>query len=155
MPMPPSIPIRPIPLRSIPRALLLEADPSDERIASYPESCVCFAAWVEGHLIGACVLGPLVGNTVELLNIVVADGWQQKGIGTRLLQRALDEATSVQADELVLGTGLHGHPLQFYLDMGFELVEIQKDYFLDHYPEPLFENGKQHIDRAWLRFSLR
>lgn len=155
MTMKPDIEIRSIDLRIIPRALLLEADPSEERIASYPESCVCFAAWVNGHIIGACVFGPMEGSTVELLNIVVTEGWQQKGIGTRLLQRALDEAKSLQADELVLGTGMHGHQLQFYLDAGFELMEIQKEYFLHHYPEPLFENGKQHIDRAWLRYRLR
>jgi len=37
---------------------------------------------------------------------------------------------------------------------GFRVVAVEPDYFLQHYPEPLFENGLQHRDRLRLALEL-
>jgi hypothetical protein len=36
----------------------------------------------------------------------------------------------------------------------FRVVAVEPDYFLQHYPEPLFENGLQHRDRLRLALEL-
>jgi hypothetical protein len=50
--------------------------------------------------------------------------------------------------------GSFGHQLTFYQRAGFRVVAVEPDYFLQHYPEPLFENGLQHRDRLRLALAL-
>nr|WP_273262506.1 hypothetical protein [Pseudomonas sp.] len=50
--------------------------------------------------------------------------------------------------------GSFGHQLTFYQRAGFRVVAVEPDYFLTHYPEPLFENGLQHRDRLRLALTL-
>jgi len=44
--------------------------------------------------------------------------------------------------------------LKLYRKLGFNLTEIKKNFFLDHYTEPIFENGIQAKDMLILTRSL-
>ncbi|WP_331435775.1 hypothetical protein [Photobacterium gaetbulicola] len=53
-----------------------------------------------------------------------------------------------------MGTGTFGYQLAFYQREGFRVVGIDKDFFLDHYDEPVMENGIQHKDMLRLQLIL-
>jgi alkylation response protein AidB-like acyl-CoA dehydrogenase len=105
-------------------------------------------------IIGVYVIKAMTADTWELMNIAVAPEHQGQGIGALLLRHAIDQARQLGAQRLELGTGCFGHQLTFDQRAGFRVVAVEPDYFPQHYPEPLFENGLQHRDRLRLALVL-
>ncbi|MFI8737888.1 GNAT family N-acetyltransferase [Ectopseudomonas toyotomiensis] len=143
-----------VPSEQVPMALLLEADPSPSVIARYLQDGHCVVAHLGEATVGVYVIKALRAATWELMNIAVAPECQGQGIGALLLHHAIDQARQLGAKRLELGTGSFGHQLTFYQRAGFRVVAVEPDYFLQHYPEPLFENGLQHRDRLRLALEL-
>jgi len=52
-----------------------------------------------------------------------------------------------------VGTGTFGYQLAFYQRHGFRVTAIDRDFFVQNYPEPIFEDGIQLHDM--LRLTLR
>ena len=132
--------------------LLLEADPSEERIKEYLDNSMCYVALESGEPLGACVLNRIDDATLELFNIAVRPDRQKQGIGTALLQHVIREARDKGYGRIELGTGTFGYQLAFYQRAGFRVTGIAKDFFLDNFEEPIFELGIQLKDM--LRLSL-
>ncbi len=132
--------------------LLLLADPSEVAIKEYLHQSRCFVAYANDVVVGACVLKPVQGGMVELMNIAVSPSNQQSGIGTRLLRNVIDKVKGSGAKGIEVGTGTFGHQLSFYQRQGFRVDRIDKDFFLKNYPEPIVEDGIQHKDM--LRLTL-
>ena len=131
-----------IPREQAPMALLLEADPNISLIARYLQDSHCVVARLDNAIVGAYVIKALTVDTWELMNIAL------------LLHHAIDQARQLGAKRLELGTGSFGHQLTFYQRAGFRVVAVEPDYFLQHCPEPLFENGLRHRDRLRLALEL-
>ncbi|MCE8020437.1 GNAT family N-acetyltransferase [Halomonas sp. MCCC 1A11036] len=144
--------IKRVPGTEAPFDLLLEADPSLDTIKHYLERSICHVAIVEGETVGTYVIQPLGDDVHELMNIAVAPAHQRKGIGARLLDHAIATVREAGARRLELGTGTFGYQLTYYQRAGFRVVAVERDYFLAHYDEPIYENGIQHKDR--LRLAL-
>ena len=136
----------------LPLALLLEADPAEQRIATYLPGAWGFAALAGNEVVGACVAGLVGEQTAEIFNIAVAPTRQQQGIGSGLLHFVLTNLAGKGVCRVELGTGSFGHQLTYYQRHGFRVHAVVKDHFLIHYPEPLMEHGIQHKDM--LRLSL-
>lgn len=138
----------------IPLPLLLEADPSEHRIASYLDGAWCFAAKLNAKVIGACVAKAISDSTAEILNIAVYPEFQQQGLGSGLLRFALAELKNKKISRVELSTGTFGYQLTYYQRHGFRVDRVVKNYFLDNYPEPIIEDGIQHQDalRLYVEF---
>jgi ribosomal protein S18 acetylase RimI-like enzyme len=137
---------------SIPSDLLLMADPSEEKINSYLKGAVCFAAFINTNLVGVCVTNVNVDGEVEIFNIATVSNVQGQGIGSKLLEFVISELGKRHVNRLVLGTGTFGYQLVFYQRLGFRVDTVVKDFFIDNYDEPIYENGIQHFDM--LRLTL-
>lgn len=147
-----------------PWPLLLLADPSREKVRRYLPESTCFAARLTeqftpsglGTPVGVCVLVPLDDGTQawELMNIAVAQAWQQHGIGSALLQRAIAWTRERGVKRLEVGTGSFGDQLLFYQRAGFRVTDIERDFFLLNYTTPLWERGVQHKDMLRLTLEL-
>ncbi|RNF86552.1 N-acetyltransferase [Lysobacter psychrotolerans] len=135
--------------------LLLLADPSLEKVQGYLGLSRCFVASHEGTAVGAYVVQDRAHGTYELMSIAVAPSHQHQGIGTLLLEHAVAWVRQSGARRLEVGTGTFGYQLSFYQRQGFRVVAIDRDFFLDHYPEPLFEDGIQHKDMLRLALDYR
>lgn len=135
-----------------PMDLLLEADPSEQKVKGYLDRCRCFAATVDRSVVGVCLLARISEDEYELMNISVAPSLQQQGIGTALLRHVIAAARAMGAKALAVGTGTFGYQLAFYQRQGFRASGINRGFFLDNYPAPLFEDGIQHKDM--LRLTL-
>src|SRR6478752_3881239 len=91
-----------------PMDLLLEADPSEQKVKGYLDDCTCLAALIEGAVVGVCLLKPIGDDAYELMNISVAPSLQQRGIGTALLKHAIASVRATGAHTLEVGTGMFG-----------------------------------------------
>ncbi len=144
----------------VPLELLLEADPSQASIKSYLDGSWCFVATYQGKVVGACVVNCLdqskkdSSHTAEVFNVSVLSEYQQHGVGSALLKFCLIELAEKQIGRVELGTGSFGYQLTYYQRLGFRVESVIKDYFLDNYSEPIFENGIQHKDMLRLYIDL-
>ena len=138
----------------VPQKLLLEADPSIERVNQYLEGSLCYVAVIQKEIVGVCVLNTIGKNKIELFNIAVLPEKQKSGIGTQLLEFILDSVREKDIESVELGTGTFGYQLAFYQRFGFRVDSILKDHFINNYDEPIFENGIQIKDMLRLVLNL-
>ena len=144
--------IREVPVEDAPLDLLLLADPSEEKVRSYLERSRCFVASDDGVVAGACAVQPLEAGGHELMCIAVHPDRQKSGIGTALLKWVIDFYRRSGAGRLEVGTGTFGYQLAFYQRQGFRVTCIDRNFFIENYPEPIFEGGIQLFDM--LRLTL-
>lgn len=87
------------------------------------------------------------------MSIAVEPEHQQSGVGTALLKWVIDFYRKAGARQIEVGTGTFGYQLAFYQRQGFRVTRIDHDFFINHYPKPIFEDGIQLFDM--LRLTLR
>lgn len=123
-----------------PWELLLDADPDRERVTAYLAKSITFLAKAEEEIIGVLVM-QLGSENDEIMNVAVAPAHQGQGIGGQLLEAAFAYR---QTDKpLLIKTGdLTSPALSLYKRKGFKEIAVVKDYFVDNYPEPIFEDGQ-------------
>ncbi|MBC9929868.1 GNAT family N-acetyltransferase [Chitinophaga qingshengii] len=127
---------------ALPYDLLLLADPSREMIDAYVPHSFVYVALMQEIRIGVYVLTPLGEKKAEVKNIAIHETWQGRGLGKQLLTDAAAKARELGFEKLVIGTGNSSvAQLYLYQRSGFEITEIRKNFFLQHYPEPIYENG--------------
>ena len=138
--------------KELPLSLLLEADPSEQKIGKYLPRSICFVAREKEEAVGVCAVLPLGEHVYELMNIAV--GPKQKGIGTQLLSSVIVSVKAMGARKLLVGTGTFGYQLAFYQRAGFRVISVDQDFFLRNYDEAIFEDGIQHKDMLKLEIEF-
>jgi ribosomal protein S18 acetylase RimI-like enzyme len=138
-----------------PMDLLLLADPSQKVVESYIHRGQCFVGELDEQVIAVYVLIDTRPQTVELVNIAVAEHIQGKGYGRQLVRHAIETARSMGYNVMEIGTGNSSiGQLALYQKCGFRIVGVDRDYFTVHYPEPIYENGIQCRDMIRLVLYL-
>jgi ribosomal protein S18 acetylase RimI-like enzyme len=128
----------------IPYDLLLLADPSRDLIDDYLKRSDVFAAIHNGEILGVLVLFPLTDEIAEIKNLAVKPEYQGRGIGSYLIENAVLIAASNKQKSICIGTANSSSAqLSLYQKLGFEITEIKRDFFINNYPEPIYENGIQ------------
>lgn len=85
---------------------------------------------------------PTRPGTVELVNIAVAKEKQGKGLGKQLVHHAKQNAKTQGYKTMEVGTGNSSiSQLILYQKCGFRITGIDRDFFIRHYSEKIFENG--------------
>ncbi|CAI9395377.1 putative N-acetyltransferase YvbK [Bacillus sp. T2.9-1] len=132
---------------SPPIKLLLTADPSEFLVNEYLKKGLCYIAEEKGQLIGVYVLLPIKEESIELINLAVAEIYQGKGFGKKLIMHAIEEARQLGYKVMRVGTGNSSiGQLALYQKCGFRINRIDKDFFLINYEEEIYENGIQCVD---------
>ena len=128
----------------IPYDLLLLADPSRDLIDDYLKRSDVFAAIHNGEILGVLVLCPMTDEMAEIKNLAVKPEYQGRGIGRYLIEHAVLIAASSKQKSICIGTANSSSAqLSLYQKLGFEITEIKRDFFINNYPEPIYENGIQ------------
>lgn len=127
-----------------PFELLLIADPSRDLIDEYLKQSDIFIARQIDEIIGVIVLFSLTAETVEIKNVAVKPEFQGQGIGSFLIENVVRIALLNGQKSICLGTA-NSSVGQFYLyqKLGFELTDIKRNFFINNYAEPIYENGIQ------------
>jgi ribosomal protein S18 acetylase RimI-like enzyme len=130
-----------------PMDLLLLADPCEKLVEEYLKRGECFVAEYNRQIIGVYVLLPTRPETVEIVNIAIEETQHGKGIGKQLIMDAIQRAKSKGYKTIEIGTGNSGiGQLALYQKCGFRIIGVDRDFFIKHYREEIFENGIQCRD---------
>ncbi|MGG3915796.1 GNAT family N-acetyltransferase [Rossellomorea vietnamensis] len=139
----------------LPMELLLLADPSETIVKEYTTRGECFVAELEKKIVGVYVLLPTRPETIELVNVAVAEELHGRGIGKQMVMDAVKTAKEKGYKTIEVGTGNSGvGQLALYQKCGFRIVGVDLDFFVRHYPEEIYENGIQCRDMVRLSQDL-
>jgi N-acetylglutamate synthase-like GNAT family acetyltransferase len=147
-----SYPIRKLKdFEEIPYQLLLLADETKEAIDKYILDSEIFVMEKHDEIIALYALKAINTKQIEIKNIAVSTNLQGKGIGSFLLNDAFERAKDLGFQSLLIGTGDASlRQLTLYQREGFTKYEVINDFFIDNYPEAIFENGRQLRDMVVL-----
>ncbi|WP_461178349.1 GNAT family N-acetyltransferase [Virgibacillus ainsalahensis] len=139
----------------LPLELLLLADPSEKLVREYVTRGKCFIMNPDGIILGTYVLIPTRPETVEIVNVAVDENYHGQGYGKQLILHAIETAKRDGYKTIEIGTGNSGVvQLALYQKCGFRMTSIDRDFFVRHYDEPIFENGIQVLDMVRLSQDL-
>ena len=140
---------------TIPRDLLMLADPSEEMIKSYLDRSICYAYNENDRMIGVIVIIDTRPLTREIINVSVDENHQNKGIGKALVKKAIERSKNDGIRTLEIGTGNPGViQMLLYQKCGFRIVGVEPDHFRIHYKERIYENGIECRDMVRMRMDL-
>ncbi len=135
--------------------LLLLADPERAMLERYLTAGDMYLMRQGDAPVGAAVVLRLEGERCELKNLAVAPEYQRRGCGGRLVRR-LFQLYAGDCAEMLVGTGdCSRGTLCFYQKLGFTYSHTVEQFFIEHYPEPIFEDGLQLRDMIYLKRNLR
>ena len=133
--------------------LLLLADEQENMINLYLDRGTMFVLEEDGIIKGECVVTDEGDGVLEIQNLAVAQEYQGKGYGKQLIEYVVNRYKN-RFKVLQVGTGDSPLTVPFYEHCGFVKHHIIKNYIVDHYDQPIFEGGKQLIDKVYLRMKL-
>ena len=132
--------------------LLLIGDEQVSMIEKYLYRGDMFALY-DNDIRAICVVTQEQAGIYELKNIVTVPTYQRKGYGQKLIQFIVDYYKN-SGSELYVGTGDCPVILRFYERCGFVKSHVIKNFFIDNYDHPMYEDGHQLIDMIYLKRSL-
>lgn len=129
--------------------LLMLADEQESMIDKYLERGDMFALYDDG--LKAVSVVTCEGESIfEIKNIAVYPSFQRKGYGKRLVDYIF-EYYQGRCSVMFVGTGDTPSTLSFYEHCGFRISHRLKNFFIDNYDQPIYEDGKQLTDMVYLR----
>lgn len=130
--------------------LLLLADEQESMIDKYLDCGEMFVLEDDG-VKAECVVTKESDVVYELKNIAVKPESQRKGYGKRLVEFVI--AHYSDCNTLLVGTGDCPSSLSFYRSCGFTESHRVKNFFIDNYDHPIYEDGRQLVDMVYLKFN--
>lgn len=128
--------------------LLLLADEQEDMIDKYLGHGEMFILSDDG-VKAECVITKESDGIYELKNIAVMPDCQRKGYGKILIDFLLSHYADCST--LLVGTGDVPSALSFYHKCGFTESHRIKNFFIDNYDHPMFEDGKQLVDMVYIK----
>jgi ribosomal protein S18 acetylase RimI-like enzyme len=127
-----------------PYDLLLLADEQKEAIDKYIFQSEIYLVMHTGlsSSAGVFVLYTHSEKTVEIKNIAVAEYLQGKGIGTYMLNYIDELSKRKKYSEIIVGTSdTNALGIAFYKKNGFTQFGVRKNFFIENYLHPMYDNG--------------
>ena len=132
--------------------LLLLADEQESMIDKYLELGELFALY-DSDLKSVCVVTRESDDVCELKNIATYKKWHGNGYGSKLLHHIFSHYKG-KYTTMTVGTGDGPWILRFYEKNGFRISHRVKNFFIDNYDHPMFDNGTQLVDMVYLSKAL-
>lgn len=131
--------------------LLLLADPYEVMIDKYLDKSTMYALYDNDELTCIAVVNEISKETCELKNIATYEHFQNRGYASKMINHILD-VYSKKYSSMIVGTAESGIP--FYEKFGFVYSHKVKNFFVDNYPEPIFEGESQCVDMLYLGYKF-
>ena len=133
-------------------SLLFLADEQEDMIEKYLDKGAMYVLEDDG-IKGECVVTDEGNGVLEIKNIATSPEFQGKGYGKLLIDFIADKYAGIYTT-LQVGTGDSPLTIPFYEKCGFKRHHLIKNFFLDNYDHPIFEEGVQLIDMVYLRKNI-
>ncbi|MBP7902343.1 MAG: GNAT family N-acetyltransferase [Spirochaetes bacterium] len=139
----------------IPYDLLLLADETVESIDKYIHECVIYLFMFRNKPVGVCAVCEISPVIIEIKNIAVVEELRGRGFGKLMINSVIDNSERIGYECVIIGTGDAGiRQINLYKKCGFEIYDKKKNFFIDNFPEPIYENGIQLIDMVMLKRDI-
>lgn len=132
--------------------LLLIADEQISMIEKYLYRGDMFALR-DDDIRAICIITQEQPGIFEIKNIVTVPKYQRQGYGQNLISFIVDYYRKL-GSELYVGTGDSPTILRFYERCGFVKSHVAKNFFIDNYDHPMYEDGQQLVDMIYLKRNL-
>lgn len=132
--------------------LLLLADEQEDMIDRYLERGTMYLLDDDGPK-SECVVTDEGDGILEIKNIATDPAFQGKGYGKALIA-FLETRYRGRYRILQVGTGDSPATIPFYERCGFTRSHRVKNFFVEHYDHPIYEDGVQLVDMVYLRKEL-
>lgn len=132
--------------------LLLLADEEERMIDEYLDKGQMFVLDDEG-IKAECVVTQEGDNVIEIKNIAVYPKYQKKGYGKKLIE-FIETKYKNDFDIIRVGTGDSKLTIPFYENCGFKRSYCIKDFFVNNYENPIYEDGIRLKDMVYLEKKL-
>ena len=133
--------------------LLLLGDEEEKMIDKYLERGEMYILDDNG-IKAECVVTDEGNKILEIKNIAVSPKFQKQGYGKKLIE-FITEKYSENFSVIQAGTGDSPLTIPFYEKCGFKKSHIVKNFFIDNYKNPIYEEGVQLIDMIYLQKNLK
>ncbi len=133
--------------------LLLLADESMDMVLRYLDKGEMYILLDGGTLRAECVVLEDDVDTLEIKNLSVLPSYQRMGYGSSLI-RFLENEYRNRYYFLQVGTGNSPMTIPFYERCGFVKSGIRRNFFLENYDHPIYEDGVRLVDMIVLRKVL-
>ena len=137
--------------------LFAEADDSESQIATYRELGEILVAQEAEEILGHVQMDPMdEPGSIEIKSLAVVENRRSQGIGTALLQGALDHCRRRDALLVSLATAAASiDALKFYQRNGFRLRRVIRDFYSSERGyRPMLIDGIPLLDEVILDFEL-
>ena len=133
-------------------SLLLLADEEEDMIDRYIADGTMYVLDDNG-VKGECVVLNVGNNTLEIKNIAIHPDYQRKGYGKALIDFIIEKYKG-KFSILQVGTGESQATIPFYEKCGFIRSHTIKNFFIDNYDHPIYEEGILLVDMVYLKMDL-
>ncbi len=133
--------------------ILLIGDEDENMISKYIEQSTVFALYANNALTSVCAVITTDNETIEIKNLATYPEYQNKGYASALIDFVCNKYKT-EFKYLILGTGENNKTLSFYKNRGFKETHRLKNFFIENYSHPIFEDGKQLKDMIYLKKIL-
>jgi ribosomal protein S18 acetylase RimI-like enzyme len=132
--------------------LLLLGDEQESSIDKYLERGELFALY-EGDLKSVCLVTDEGGGILEIQNLATDKRYHRQGYASKLIEHIVEQYKN-RYDKIILGTGDVPKILTFYVRRGFTVTHRLPEYFIEHYDQPIIEDGVLLRDKVYLERSI-
>ena len=133
--------------------ILLIGDEDEKMINRYIEQSIIFSLYENNVLTSVCAVITIDNETIEIKNLATYPQYQNRAYASALINFVCNKYKR-NYKYLILGTGENNKTLEFYKKRGFQETHRLKNFFIDNYEHPIFEEGKQLIDMIYLKKIL-
>lgn len=127
--------------------LLLLADPDEDMVDRYLEAGDMYVLYENDAPVCEAVVMAREDGQLELKNIATDEAHQNKGHARRLIAH-IRQRYADRYELLYVGTADAG--VVIYEKLGFTRSYVLPNFFVDNYPEPIFDGGMQCVDMIYL-----
>lgn len=139
----------------VPYELIYLADEDDDQIKKYKETSTFWATMDDEKIIGIVGINKINEESTEIVCLAVDEEYQNKKVGTNLIEKAISVSKEKKYKEIIIKTGNCGiGQLYLYQRCGFRFDSINKDYMIKNYKNPIYENDIQCIDQIILKYRI-
>lgn len=131
--------------------LLLLADPEEKAIDKYINDCEVFYLIENEKVLGQCAVIEIDKHKCEIKNLAVCEAMHRKGYGKNLIA-LICEHYKEKYTSILVGTADNG--IEFYEKCGFKISHKIKNFFIDNYDIPIYDDGVQCIDMIYLEKKI-
>ncbi len=132
--------------------LLLLTDEQESMVDHYLEQGTMYVLDDAG-VKAECVVADQGDGILEIKNIATDPGCHHRGYGKALIE-FICTAYKGRFSILQVGTGDSPLTVPFYEKCGFHRSHRIKDFFVDNYDHPIYENGIRLVDMVYLQKPL-